>query len=204
MRRLTLALCSVSLLAGPLRAGDASTALEPMTVSVQAEPVKTVETIYRAYVAVGQEKFAFLVPEQFRTGGDPAQGKLQLTSLAGDSLITFSFIGPVPTDETDSGRERYRNLLANRYPNGKILTEFNRPALGRDGLGFDMEWKSPTGLVQKTRAVYIPTVAGMLEVTLTTGVKNFAAVQPKLNQMLGSLVSNEGGKLTVHHIASVG
>ena len=58
--------------------------------------------------------------------------------------------------------------------------------------------------MQKTRAIYIPTVAGMLEVTLTTGAKNFKAVQADFNQMLGSLVSNEGGKLTVHHIASTG
>jgi len=202
MRRLLFVLCSISFLAAPLRAGDAETALQPMAVSVQAEPVKTLETIYRAYVTVGQEKFAFLIPEKFHTGGDPAQGKLQLTSLTGDTMISFSFIGPAPTEATDGGRERYRELLSSRYAQGKILSEFTRPALGRNGLGFDVEWKSPAGLLQKTRAVYIPTAAGMLEVTLTTGTRNFTAMQESLNLTLGSLQSSVGGKLTVHHIAS--
>jgi hypothetical protein len=202
MRRFNLILLSISILAGPLRAGDSTTAAEPMTLSVEAEPVKTVETIYRAYVTVGQEKFAFLIPEKFRTGGEPAQGKLQLTSLAGDTLITFSFIGAVQADESDAGRARYRELLSNRYVSGKIVSEFSRPVLGRNSLGYDLEWKGPAGFVQETRAVYVPTVAGMLEVTMTTSAKNFTAMQSGLNLLLGSLVSNEHGKLTVHHIAN--
>jgi hypothetical protein len=204
MRRLTLALCSLSLLAGPLRAADDSTKLEPMTVAVEVEPVKTVEPIYRAYVTTSEEKFAFLIPEQFRTGGDPAHGRLQLTSLSGDTLIAFTFIGAVPTDDADGGRERYRNALANRYANGKIVNAFTQPTLGRQSNGFEVEWKGPAGLAQKTCAVYVPTASGMLEVTMSTGAKNFKVMETRFKEMLASLASDEHGKLKVHHIAATG
>ena len=39
----------------------------------------------------------------------------------------------------------------------------------------------------KTRSFYLPTTAGVLEMTLTTGAKNFPAAKDNLDEVLGTL-----------------
>ena len=62
---------------------------EPLGVTVEREPVNTVEQNFRAYLTVGNDKFTFLLPEKFGPGGDAAHGRLQLESLEGNTVITF-------------------------------------------------------------------------------------------------------------------
>jgi hypothetical protein len=92
-------------------------------------------------------------------------------------------------------------MLLKRYDGGKIIAEFQgRAADGEAGPGFDISWTGAGDLAQRTRAVYLPTVAGVLELTVTSGTKNFPAAQSSLREVMGSLRSSINGKLVVHHL----
>ncbi len=202
MTRFALTVCLITSLAGTLQANLVPDT-EPLTVTVQREPVDTVVPIYRAYMNVRDNKFAFLVPEDFRLAGDPAHGRLQLENTAAGSLITFTFLHSPGSDFAETGREVYKEILAGRYANGRFLGEFTRPAGGNTGLGFEVQWASAAGLVQRTRAVYLPTIAGLLEVTITTSVKDAKTGESNLDELLRSFAASTNGKLIVHHVAPV-
>jgi hypothetical protein len=201
MTRFALTLCLITSLAGTVQANLVPDT-EPLTVTIQREPVDTVEPIYRAYMSVRNDKFAFLVPDNFRLAGDPAHGRFQLENTAAGSLITFTFLHSPGSDSAETGRAVYKEMLASRYVNGKFLGEFTRPAGGNTGLGFEVQWASAAGLVQSTRAVYLPTVAGLLEVTITTSVKDAKTGEANLDEVLRSFAASINGKLIVHHVAA--
>ena len=91
-------------------------------------------------------------------------------------------------------------MLSERHPGGKFVNEFTRPAVGHSASVFDTEWKAATGPDMKTRALYVPTTAGVLELTLTTSAKNFPAQLANLNELLGSLDARVNGKLVVRRL----
>jgi hypothetical protein len=196
MRCLTLALCLMPLLAGSVANAESVIPGEPIKTSVEREPINTIEPIYRAYVDVGQDKFTFLIPETFRMGGDAALGKIQLTSTERGTFISLTFLGST-SGETGIAADAYREMLAKRYPSGKFVREFSRPVLSKSGTGFDVEWKGASGLAQTTRTVYVPTVAGVMELTVTTSTKNFPAARSAFNSLLMTLSASVNGKLQV-------
>jgi hypothetical protein len=81
---------------------------EPMGIAVQKEPVDTLDPIYRAFVTVGTNKFTFIIPQSYRSGGDPEHGRFQLKTIGGNSLITINFI---TTESSDffAGPDAYRD-----------------------------------------------------------------------------------------------
>jgi hypothetical protein len=88
-----------------------------------------------------------------------------------------------------------------RYPSGKLLQAVPRPAGDHVGTAFDIEWTGAANLVQRTRSVYVASSSGMLAITLTTGINNFAVEQANLDPVLDTLTESVNGKLTVHHLA---
>lgn len=198
---LTLALCPVLMFAGNLRAELAYSAT-PLVVAIEREPVNTEDSVYRAYVTVGSNKFTFLIPDRFRTGGDPEHGKLQLTTVEGNSIITLNFLDDSSPDSSVPDADTYREALASRYPNGKFAPVFSRPAAGQMASVFDIEWKGAAGLAQKTRALYVPTAAGVLAVTLTSGAKSFPEARANLDEVIGTLTFSVNGKLHVHRLSN--
>lgn len=201
MRHLTLALCCVSLLVTQARGEDASTRVQPVAASVQREPINTVVPIFRAFVNVGTDKFTFLIPETFRMGGDASLGKLTLSSVESDTLITLNFMGPPTGDGKDATISTWREMLAKRYAEGRFGQQFSRPVVGHSATGVDVEWKGPAGLAQTTRAIFVPTAAGPLELTVTAGTKKFHEAQITFSEFLGSLTASVDGKLTIHRLA---
>jgi len=202
MRSLTLALCSVLFLNGEVRAAEFFAAPQPMKATVQKEPINTVDPIFRAFINIGSDKFTFLIPEKFRLGGDSEKGRLQLSSTEVDTVITMSFIGDSPAAPQELSPTPYREWLTTRYAGGKFVREFSRPAAGRTGRVFDVEWRGSTGMARTTRAIYIPTSAGVLEVTITSSAKSFPTAQTLLNSILGSLSASVDGKLEVIHLGN--
>jgi len=200
MLRSILTLSLGSMMAGTLSAGTLVPNTQPLTTAVQKEPVDTAVPIYRAYITAGNDKFAFIVPDQFRMGGDPAHGRLQLENAAAGSTITFTLLRSSDDDVAETGREAYRDVLTRRYPGAKFLGEFSQPAVGHNGLGFNVQWKSESGLVQQTRAFYVPTVAGLLELTVTTSTNNSKRGEANLSELLSSFQTSMNGELKVHHV----
>jgi hypothetical protein len=174
-----------------------------VTATVQREPVNTTVPIFRAYLNAGPDKFSFLIPENFRMGGETAPGTLKLTSLTGDTLITLSFLDPAFKEATEIKADACRESLAGRYPAGKFGAEFSRPVLGRKAVCYDVEWKSPAGQAQITRTIYVPTVAGVIELTATAGTKKFRDAENNFNEILASFTAAKDGKLVIHRIAEM-
>jgi hypothetical protein len=106
------------------------------------------------------------------------------------------------SDPAETGREAYRRLLAARFPKIKILNEFSASAGGHSGDGFEFQWVGPSGLVEKTRALYLPTSTGMLEMVSTRNATNAPESQNSLDEILHTFASSANGqRLVVHHIA---
>ena len=199
---LITALGFLFLFAGTINADENSGAWEPLTASVQQEPLNSAVPIYRAFVNVRSEKFTFLMPEGFRLAGDPAHGRLQVDNPDANVHISFIILGPVPADSPPLNAASYREMLLQRYAGGKILGEFQGSAAGgQTGPGFDIERPGPAGLAQRIRIVYLPTVAGVLELTVTSGTKNFSVAKSNLSDLLGSLRCSENGKLVFPHLS---
>lgn len=181
---------------------DLSPSTDRLEVTTEREPINTIDPLYRAYMTVGSEKFSFFVPAKFRLGGDTLHGRLTVSSFESDVNITLVFL-----DHLAGGRELSKDfcheILAERYPNGKIVEEFTRPILGRGAITFDVEWKTADGLLQKARASFVPTVAGTMELTVSGGMKKFTASVQSFNEVAGSLEAAVNGKLKVSHYLNV-
>src|SRR5580692_3580331 len=174
-KKIIISLCSFALFAGVMNADENAGSWEPLQVSVQREPIDTAVPIMSAIVSIHSEKLTFMIPENFRLGGDPAHGRLQMENLDANLLITFTILGPVPTDSPTLDAGAYRAMFSGRHPGGKIVDEFQgRAGCGQTGPGFDLEWNGVGGIAERTRAVYLPTVAGVLEMTITSGAQNFS------------------------------
>jgi hypothetical protein len=200
MRQLITAICLLTLLAGASFSETLTVSTDPFSVNVQREPINTQDPMFRAFVTVGDNKFTFIIPEQFGTGGDPAHGSFQLKTLQGDSHVSFAFVNPESSSTDGFSQEAYRQTLMERYPNGKIVKEFSRPVGGHKGSGFDVNWTSANGIAMTTRAVYFPTSAGTVEMTITSGTKKFKDARLALNSILTTFAASVNGKLTVAHL----
>jgi hypothetical protein len=203
MLRLTLALGLIGSLAGTLQAGTLVPSKEPISASVQRESVDTIEPFYRAYVTAGTEKFAFLMPANFRLAGDPAHGKLQIENQEAGSFISLTFLRSSDDEPAETGKAAYKELLARRYTKARFLDEFSQAAGGHNGQGFDVQWTAPSGLIQRTKALFVPTGAGLMEMTVTTGITNAQVGQDSFDAIFRSFAASVNGQLTVHHMARV-
>ncbi|HEX3798267.1 MAG TPA: hypothetical protein VH413_06150 [Verrucomicrobiae bacterium] len=203
MLRFTLTLGLLGTLAAASQAGTLVPSGEAITTSVQREQVDTVEPFYRAYLTTDAEKFAFLMPDKYRLGGDPAHGKLLLENMEKGGMISFTFMRSSDSDPAETGRDAYRQLLASRYPKAKFVGEFSTSAGGHSGDGFEFQWVAPNGLVEKTRAVYLHTNAGLLELISTRSATNAPEAQNSLDEIIHTFAASASanGQLVVHHIA---
>jgi hypothetical protein len=200
MRRLTSAICLLTLFALTARGGDIAVSPDPFAVSVQREPISTQEPMFRAFLTSGESKFTFVIPEKYGASGDPSHGRLQLKTLQGDGNITLAFVGTAASERQVLPSGPYREFLLERYPNGKIVKEFTRPVANGAGTIFDVEWRSANGFAQKTRAVYFPTSAGVIELTATAGARKFKDAQAALTSILGTFTASVNGQLVFHRL----
>jgi hypothetical protein len=169
----------------------------PMRVEVRLEGGPGMSPANRAYVTAGTNKFAFQMPAGFRLETADPQ-KVMLVSGDFNCLLTWQILGPVPTGSPDLDPASYRELLLERHPGGKIVEEFNLPALGRRGPAFDLRWNAKGGAPRYERVVFIPALAGVLEFSLVGSPEKFKAAQPDFDLLLSSFrASDANGKLVV-------
>lgn len=174
---------SALLLTVPLLAADKSDNFQPLSTSVQQEDTGGFEQSYNAVVKVGESQFAFLLPEGFRLGGDPAHGALQINNTRMGTGMTFAVFFP-------GGEKPDRATLLGRYPKGRVVFEFDRPVLGRNAHVCDIEWTAANNILAKTRVVFVQTKAGLLEITCTCSLKQFRDGEHSLNLLLKSLTDD--------------
>lgn len=131
----------------------------------------------RAYLTAGTNRFAFLLPTNFRLNSTDATQVQLVTADYGCTLTVGLLPNSSPQRLTPAaGRE----LLQTRFPSPQIEAESTLAAAGQSGPAFDLRRAGPGGITQAARVAYIPSRAGTLEFCLSTSPE-------KLSQMLGDL-----------------
>jgi hypothetical protein len=151
----------------------------------------------RAYLTAGTNRFAFLVPEDFRLDASDPQ-KVTVVSPDNTKVLTVRILGPMPPETWELQAATYRELLLERNPDVQIREEFSLTAAGRRGPAFDLQWSTSTGGQQACRIAFIPSNAGVLEFSLLTSRELFAQAQPSLYLiMLTFRASDAKGRLDI-------
>ena len=199
-RLLPLALGSTFLFVGRPFADDAETAFraEPQTITAasRSEEVIGNETVRRAYVEHGTNRFAFVVPQGFRIdNGNPE--KVVLTKSDYSCYFTFRLIGPSPALVRELKPEAYRKLALDQHAGAAVVDESAATAAGHSGPAFDLQWKPPGACAQSARLAFIPSPAGVLEFSVVAGTDKFQDARQSFNLVLLNFRSNEGGKLEI-------
>ena len=194
---LAIALGSFATLAGPAPAQDSASAPLPLKVWLRREAAPVAITRYTAMITQEKNKFAFLVPEQFYLRGDPASGTFILVNAEGNCSMTFSVLPADSSDGTGISDDALRERALRECPNGKIIEEFQKSALGSHGPGFDLQWKASEKVTECKRVMFIFTSFGILEFTATTSLKNFDQVKSFLNETILTFRFSTNGILKV-------
>jgi hypothetical protein len=151
----------------------------------------------RAYLAVGAQKLAFLMPDAYHSeSASPQSFSLANVDLA--CLITCRILS-LPSPETKVLTSAVcRELLSSRYSGATILEEFTVTADNRSGPAFDLRWKAQGGLERHCRVVYILLDKDLLEVSLVASPEKFETGRQDLNRVLVTFrTSGPDGKLQV-------
>jgi hypothetical protein len=187
-------LVQLSLSSVAVRAQNPFAAEPPVfQLTVQRENVKREPAPFRVFVTIGTNKFTFVTPDGFQVKDDPAQQRVILTSADQNCTMVINFGGSVPDGVSASEATACRNLLLKRHPKAIILNEFSATA-GQTGPAFDLQYTSPGGISQTSRAAFIPSAIGTLEFKAT----GTADVQISFNTVLRTFsVSDANGKLDI-------
>jgi hypothetical protein len=143
------------------------------------------------YVTLQTNKFVMRQPENYRMFNDYARHSFKLVSS--DSTRSISFRILVGDDAADSAV--YRKWLLNRQPDAHITEESSAMAGDLHGPAFNIRRPLSIGLVECSRAAFIPCPAGLMEFTATANTASFNQVQTDLNVLLMSFRAEKDGKL---------
>src|SRR5215831_20079768 len=144
----------------------------PITVAIKTESGPGQIPASRAYITAGTNKFAFLLPGEFKLAGCDPQ-KVTLMKRDGSCLISVRVIGPPPATGKPFDSAAARGLLSEEHPDANISSEFGMSAGGASGPAFEIQWG--TGALTRTSRVgFIPFRAGLLEFSVDASADKLA------------------------------
>ena len=146
----------------------------------------------RAYITVGTNRFAFLVPGGFKVDtSDPER----ITLVRPDSACIISLRIHEPTSEHGLTPTECREKITKEHPACSIDGEFSLAAGDSSGPAFEIRWKAQ-GIRRSARLAYVPFRAGVIEFCLDSNPEKFGAMQTFLNDiMLTFRASDPSGKI---------
>ena len=181
-------------------AQDVKLGYRPIKVMLQEEPIHHYPPYFRAYIASGTVKLAFLVPAGFIAVTNTDQNGLQMTSQQGGSM-GFSILEPIQASNDGPNVEACRKRILAMFPNAKFTLEFSRGVGPTAGRGFDFTWKTPSGFDQASRVIFLPSDAGTLEFRASTIPEKFTSIQSSLNTVIGTLSIGTENNLKVPQLS---
>ena len=166
----------------------------PITVAVKFEGGPGQIPTSRAYITAGTNRFAFLVPDEYKlTSSDPQ--KITLMKGDGSALISVRVIGLVVAADKSFDGAAARQLLAQEHPDATIQSEFGMMAANSSGPAFEIVWGGGV-LARASRIGFVPLRAGVIEFSLDTSPKSLAPSLGDLNYVIVTFrASDENGKL---------
>jgi len=151
--------------------------------------------VERAFLNVGTNQIVFRVPTGFQLDASDPQ-KIVLTEPTTGCFITVRVGNRL---DTDSGSETtgFRTTALTRFPGARITSEAMDLVANHSGPAFNLEWLTGNGTAQSARVEFIPMAAGVLEFSVMSPSSGFKSARLYLAILLGSLQTNENGKLVI-------
>jgi len=171
-----------------------STNPPPISVAVKFEGGPGQISTCRAYITAGTNKFAFLVPDEYKLASSDAQ-RATLIKADGSAVMTIRVLSSL----ADSGKEfdgaAARALVYEEHPDATIITEFGMMAANASGPAFEIFWGAGS-VTRASRVGFVPLRAGIIEFSLDTSPKKLPPSLGDLNSLILTFrASDENGKL---------
>jgi len=202
---------SSAFLLAPESSAQPTAAPAPGTNALPAFDVKTVGeaagglgTFDRAYVTLGTNKAAFLVPKGYQLRVQPQQWTATLSEPDGRDYIIMRCYGPRPGPPPPAGQpprepdaESCETILLQRHPNSKVTDKFSMKVADAPGQAFELALRNSLGEPQLARAVFIPALASVVEFEMVGLAKSFDQSRAVLNSVLVTFRLAKDGKLEI-------
>ena len=175
---------------------DAYFAADPnsFTLSVKNEVLSDMAVFHRAFLSVGTNKFAFVVPKDFRIESVTGR-RITLANKSNDCFILVRFLGPQATAHHKPSPQTCRHLLLSDHPGSSIEREFTRLVAGLESWGFEMNWNGRGRAEYKVCALVVPSVSGLWVYELISRPKEYQREFYNFNFLLLTAAASRDGKL---------
>lgn len=169
----------------------------PVVAQVRHEEGPGLLPADRAYINIGADKFAFLVPAGFKL--EPSSGRV-VTIVSADYSCQISF--RLALNVVDSAGALSPELCASKasddFPGAKIVRSFSAMADSRQGPAFEVQLTGTAGSARRGEIAFIPSRAAVFEFGLVCGAEKFDSACHILNTvMLTFRASDERGELRI-------
>jgi len=166
----------------------------PISVAVKFEGGPGQISTSRAYITAGTNKFAFLVPSEYKLTCADSQ-KVTLMKGDGSCLISVRVIGSFVGASKAFDGAAARELVLEEHPDATITTEFGMSAANASGPAFEIRWGSGA-VARASRVGFVPLRAGVIEFSLDASLNNLGPSLGDLNYLVVTFrASDENGKL---------
>ena len=187
-------LCAACSLARPAPAQTATN--QPAVFDAVLRNGETVgnRRIQRGYITMGTNEFSFIVPEGFRRDPAPA-ARICFVNQDYDCFLTLRLADHRPDGGSLVSAESCRAAVLEQISNATLCHESTLTIADHTGPSFDAQWMGAGGTLQRTRIAFVPSAAGVLELSLITTAAKFTRGQYFLTVFSQSFRSNEKGPL---------
>lgn len=179
-------------------AGDLCAQSGKLQCRVETEtPFGPSSPVFRAYLSLGTNEFAFLVPDGCRVDTDKHPGQARMEHASRQFEITFAVAEANPAKAAEPDLEACRQKALAGRPGAQIIEEFTRGAVNRTGPAFDLRFSTDRGLALYQRIVYVLHPAGLLEFSCVTTPQSKETAWSEFNAFLATFSARENGKLEI-------
>ena len=169
---------------------DASMSMD-VRVKVESGPGQIAAS--RAYITVGTNRFAFLVPGGFKIDTSDAQRVTMVRADCG-CVLSIRILDTLP--EPGLTAADCREKILQEHPSCTIDGEFSLAAGNSGGPAFEIRWKGDGGVRRAARIAYVPMHGGVVEFSLDSSPEKFGAMLTHMNYvMLTFRASDPSGKI---------
>lgn len=155
----------------------------------------------RAYLRVGTNRFAFLIPAGVKL--EPwGSSKVALVAQDYSVQITVGVAGFAAPPESKLNEDSCAAWVLQEQPQAKILSAGSASADSRTGPSYELALVGPSGVVLRGVIAFVPCRSGVMEFSLVCSPENFSVARTKLSTvMLTFRGSDEMGRLHVSPIS---
>ncbi len=164
-------------------------------LSVTKRVLPEMGTVTRCLLSTEKGTYGFMPPHSWRIEVDSGEKRVNMTSQD-STLITIRSLDDAAGSGGSKSAEWMRDLVMNRYPDGKIVEDFACFTEGAAGRAFDIELNTSIGTKLLSRLVFVPINGETIEFHLTAHTSTFRSDAVTLSSLLTSFELAPAGDKT--------